>query len=307
MSGYQTILQLSALAGFWGAYASHAVFPSSSALQWQIPVAIQLVPGILLLIGTVFIPETPRFLAEKERFVEAETSLAWLRGVRGEEWRVGGEMRDIEDAARISRVLRERKESFISEVMKKGIRGRLVVGVGLMIAQNMVGLNALNYCKCCSWFFGILKTDFSDTDAPVIFMSAGFTSVSSSLFLTGVFGVVKLLSAIAFMFVFVKMKGNRFWLLLGSALCGASMLILGRPFSLVLHFNPVTNICEIAYFVHNLPPKDQLEDAKLTLGGVISVLTVYIFAFSFSVSLGPISWNVCSEVSYPSRLISRLN
>lgn len=108
-------------------------------------------------------------------------------------------------------------------------------------------------------------------------MSAGFTTVSSSLFLTGVFGVVKLLSAIAFMFGFVKIKGNRFWLLLGSALCGVSMFIL-------------------AYFVRALPPQDQLADAKLTIGGVISVLTVYIFAFSFSVSLGPISWNVCSEI-----------
>jgi hypothetical protein len=58
-------------------------------------------------------------------------------------------------------------------------------------------------------------------------MSAGFTSVSSSLFLTGVFGVVKLLSAIAFMFVFVKIRGNRFWLLLGSSLCGICMLVLG--------------------------------------------------------------------------------
>jgi hypothetical protein len=143
MSGYQTILQLSALAGFWGAYASHAIFPSSSALQWQIPVAIQLVPGILLLIGTVFIPETPRFLAEKERFVEAETSLAWLRGVMGEEWRVGGEMQDIEDAARISRVLRERKESFISEVMKKGVRGRLVCGDGVDDCSEYGGLECV--------------------------------------------------------------------------------------------------------------------------------------------------------------------
>jgi hypothetical protein len=92
-------------------------------------------------------------------------------------------------------------------------------------------------------------------------MSAGFTSVSSSLFLTGVFGVVKLLSAIAFMFVFC-------------------MLVL-------------------AYFVHKIPPANQLGEAKLTFGGIVSVLTVYIFAFSFSVSLGPISWNVCSEVRHP--------
>ncbi|CZR54855.1 related to monosaccharide transporter [Phialocephala subalpina] len=260
MSGYQTILQLSALAGFWGAYASNSLFLDTSPLQYRLPIAIQLVPGLLLLFFTLFIPETPRFLAEKGRFDEAETALAWLRGVGpDEDGKVAEELDEVMEAARVSEVLKGRKESFLKEVLKKGVRERLVVGVGLMIAQNMVGLNALNYY------------------APVIFMSAGFTTVSSSLFLTGVFGVVKLLSAIAFMFGFVRIKGNRFWLLLGSALCGVSMFIL-------------------AYFVHALPPQDQLADAKLTIGGVISVLTVYIFAFSFSVSLGPISWNVCSEI-----------
>jgi len=59
-------------------------------------------------------------------------------------------------------------------------------------------------------------------------MSAGFTSVSSSLFLTGIFGVIKLVSAAAFMFYFVKIKGNRFWLKLGSLVCGISMLVLGE-------------------------------------------------------------------------------
>jgi hypothetical protein len=52
----------------------------------------------------------------------------------------------------------------------------------------------------------------------------------------------------------------------------------------------------IAYFVRLLPPPTELQEAKLTIGGIISVLMVYIFAFFFGVSLGPISWNVCSEV-----------
>lgn len=77
-----------------------------------------------------------------------------------------------------------------------------------MIAQNMVGLNALNYY------------------APTIFMSAGFTSVSSSLFLTGFFGIVKVLSATSFMFVFVRLRGNRISLQFGSAVRGISMLVL---------------------------------------------------------------------------------
>lgn len=70
-------------------------------------------------------------------------------------------------------------------------------------------------------------------------MSAGFTSVSSSLFLTGLFGIVKVVSATTFMFVFVRMRGNRFWLKLGSATCGVSMLILGE--SRVVVCKPTTN------------------------------------------------------------------
>jgi len=71
-------------------------------------------------------------------------------------------------------------------------------------------------------------------------MSAGFTTVSSSLFLTGLFGVVKLVSATAFMFVFVRMRGNRFWLKLGSAVCGASMLVLGE-FCRYINFTAISN------------------------------------------------------------------
>lgn len=65
-------------------------------------------------------------------------------------------------------------------------------------------------------------------DSPIIFRSAGFTSVSSALFLTGVFGVVKLVSALAFMFYCINKKGNRFWLTWGSSVCGVSMLVLGK-------------------------------------------------------------------------------
>jgi hypothetical protein len=147
MSSYQTILQLSALAGFWGAFLSHSSFPSSSSLQWQLPTAIQLIPGILLLLGTCFIPETPSFLAGKWREEEAERCLVRLRGVKGEEWMVEGEMQEIRDAARVSALVRDKNVPFSKELLKPGIRKRLVVGVGLMIAQNMVGLNALNYCK----------------------------------------------------------------------------------------------------------------------------------------------------------------
>jgi hypothetical protein len=117
-------------------------------------------------------------------------------------------------------------------------------------------------------------------------MSSGFTSVSSSLFLTGIFGVVKLLSALSFMFIFVRLRGNRFWLKLGSAICGISMFIL-------------------AFSIRHMPtrPKDGTDDVNpapieghITPEGLLSVCLVYIFAFAFVISLGPLSWNICSEI-----------
>lgn len=264
MSGYQTFLQTSALIGFWGAFASNAAFPATSPLQWQIPVAVQLLPGVFLLTCTLFVPESPCSLIEHGKVEAAEKSLAWLRGLPVGDRDVTNELCELEETATTNGASNLNDRSFFSEAMKPDIRRRLIVGIGLMIAQNMVGLNALNYY------------------APVIFMSAGFTSVSFSLFLTGVFGLVKLVSAVAFMFVFIRMQGNRFWLKLGSAVCGVAMLVL-------------------AYYVRTMPPPDRTHGAKSTVGGIVSVLMVYIFAFFFGVSLGPISWNVCSEI-FPSHI-----
>jgi hypothetical protein len=148
MSGYQTVLQIAALIGFWGAFTTNSLFPDSSPLQWQIPVAIQLVPGALLLLGTLFIPETPRYLAEKGKYGAAEESLAWLRDLQHGDAELATELNEIREAAELgnSRALMGKHTSFWREASKKGVRNRLGVGIGLMIAQNMVGLNALNYC-----------------------------------------------------------------------------------------------------------------------------------------------------------------
>lgn len=271
MSGYQTMLQLCALAGFWCAFAANAIFADDSDLQWRIPVMIQLIPGVLLLVGTFITPETPRFLAEKGRWHKATESLSWLRGLPEDNEVLVQELFEIREAAEISQAVQARQQtsSFFREAIKRPIRRRLGVGIGLMIAQNMAGLNALNYY------------------APVIFMSAGFTSVSSSLFLTGLFGIIKVISAASFMFIFVHIKGNRFWLKLGSAVCGISMFVL-------------------AYLVHQLMSSTPGEapNTSLTPQGIISVLLVYLFAFAFGVSLGPISWNVCAEI-FPLHLNTR--
>lgn len=147
MSGYQTVLQLSALVGFWGAFAVNAIFADSSDIQWQLPVTVQLIPGGFLLIGALFIPETPQFLASKKDWKGLTESLAWLRQLPQDDVEFMEELDEVKMAAELTAAEQSKRQvSFFKEAMKKPIRKRLGVGIGLMVAQNMMGLNALNYC-----------------------------------------------------------------------------------------------------------------------------------------------------------------
>jgi len=147
LSGYQTAIQLAALVGFWSAFAAHSNLPDTSSLQWEIPVTIQLLPGVLVLLGAAVIPESPRFLAQQGHFTAATDAVAWLRLLSTDDKDVQQEVEELEEAFEGINAIQNSQSSFFYQLRKKSVQKRLVVGVGLMIAQNLVGLNALNYCK----------------------------------------------------------------------------------------------------------------------------------------------------------------
>lgn len=272
MSGYQVGVQVSALIGFWASYVSHQALSDGSTQQYLIPTALQLVPGLLLILGTGRIPEAPRFLAEQSNERALVASVSWLRDLPADATAVTSEVQSLTHTANTSqRLLSLRRKSILSEAISTpSLRRRLIVGIGLMIAQNAAGLNAINYF------------------APSIFHSAGFTSVQSMLFLTGLFGVTKLIAAMAFMFHFVRVRGNRFWLNLGSTVCAMSMFLL-------------------AFCIWRMPassPGSENGSGDISMEGIVSVLCVYVFSFFFGVSLGPISWNVCGEI-FPARISAK--
>ena len=261
MSSYQVVIQGTALIGFWGAYAANAAVDDSSDLQWQAPVAVQLLPGILLLLGTFFIRESPAYLAATRTIVDVEAALSWFRGLPVNHPEIQREAKALVNTVTADALRQDiRKTPFIREAFSKPIRKRLVVGVGLFVTQNLSGMNALNYY------------------VPVVFMTAGFKSVSASLFLTGCFGAMKLIAAALFMFYCVRVFGNRFWLIWGTAVCAISMAVLGY--------------CVITM--------DELSDADpLSARAILAVISVYVYAIAFGVSMGPIAWNVCAEI-FPS-------
>lgn len=268
MSSYQVVIQASAVVGFWGAYAANAAIPNTSDLQWQIPVAVQFIPGAILLLGTLLIKETPHYLAAFHGLAEVEKSLSWFRDLPATDPVLKHEARALFTIVRAgARRQAIRKPSFLHEICSKRIRKRLVVGVGLFIAQNLSGMNALNYY------------------VPVIFQTAGFRSVSVSLFLTRIFGAVKLATAALFMLVCVRVWGNRFWLISGTAVAGSCMFVLGS--------------C-----IQNMPnpgADDPSSTSQLSARAILVILSVYLYCVALGVSSGPIAWNICAEI-FPAHL-----
>ena len=74
-------------------------------------------------------------------------ALSWLRVLPREHPDILEEIEELREDAQALKMLDTPERSFFREPLDKSVRKRLLVGVGLMIAQNMVGLNALNYCE----------------------------------------------------------------------------------------------------------------------------------------------------------------
>lgn len=53
---------------------------SDDDAQWRVPFALQMLPGVLLLVGIIFQNESPRWLVEKSRHEDAAHALAHVRG-----------------------------------------------------------------------------------------------------------------------------------------------------------------------------------------------------------------------------------
>lgn len=83
-----SMYQLMITIGILGAYLSDTAFSYSGAWRWMLGVII--IPAVLLLIGVIFLPDSPRWFAAKRRFVDAERVLLRLRDTSAEDFELAG-------------------------------------------------------------------------------------------------------------------------------------------------------------------------------------------------------------------------
>ncbi len=146
---------------------------ASTGMGWRPMFAASLIPGATLAIGMLFLSETPRWLASKDRWGEASASLEHV--VHGEEKQ--GELYEIR------KTLEEERHSSVRGLFWPSLRLALLVGVGLAVFQQFAGINTVIYY------------------APVIFGYAGFNSASAAILATSIAGADNVLSTILSLFL----------------------------------------------------------------------------------------------------------
>lgn len=105
---------------------------------WRYMLAICAIPAIVLFIGMLFQPESPRWLISKGRIADA---LAVLRTVRDEE-RARAEIAEVEQLAEEEGLSRS---TGFAAMRAPWVLRLVVVGTGLAVAQQLTGVNSIMY------------------------------------------------------------------------------------------------------------------------------------------------------------------
>ncbi len=219
--GWQvSLFQLAITVGILAAYLVDYAFAESEAWRWMLGIAV--VPGAMLGIGMLTLPETPRWLAKKGR---TEVALAVLRKIRGVP-NVEAEYREIEAALSAGEGRGRWKDIF-----QPAVRPALMIGIGLAIFQQVTGINTVIYY------------------APTIIQSAGIPSASGAILATAGIGLVNVIMTIVAMWL-IDRVGRRPLLLVGIAGMIVSLGVLGIAFRVSSHNGALAHIAVITLMAY---------------------------------------------------------
>ena len=195
--------QLAVTLGILVSYLVGYGFASTGSWRWML--GLGGVPGVILLIGMLLLPETPRWLAGHGHADRAKQA---LRRLRGPDMDLSAELAALR--ADLKPEVQVKPESRLGH---KAALLPLIVGIGLAIFQQVTGINTVIYF------------------APIIFQSAGLSSASAAILATAGIGVVNVVMTMVAIWL-VDRVGRRLLLLTGLVGMAVSLCFLGLGFLL---------------------------------------------------------------------------
>lgn len=143
---YQLFITMGIMLAFWINYGSllHIHGPA----VYLVPLAMQGLPAVLLFCGMLMCNESPRWLAQQDRWEEARATLCQVRNLPTGHPYLEAEFQGIATQLEQERALVG--GSGFWDLMREmwlvpGNRKRAIISIILMICQQMTGTNAINY------------------------------------------------------------------------------------------------------------------------------------------------------------------
>ncbi|KAK1221289.1 hypothetical protein PQX77_015899 [Marasmius sp. AFHP31] len=272
----QLAITLGIMISFWIDYGTNFIGGTGETQHeaaWRIPLALQLVPAVILGVGILFMPFSPRWLVNQGREDEALAVLARARQLPADNELVQIEFLEIKAqhlfeketsevrfpqyqdgsfSSNFSLGLRE----YLSLVTNKGLFWRVAVGSLTMFFQQWTGINAILYY------------------APSIFKNLGQSDNTTSLLATGVVGITMFLATIPAV-IWVDQLGRK------------PVLISGAFLMAACHF-----------IVAGISGSFQDTWDSYASAGWVACAFVWVFAIGFGYSWGPCAWIIVAEI-YP--------
>lgn len=239
---------------------------------FRIPWGIQMVWGIGLAIFILGFPQSPRWLADKDRWDEALQTLADLHAkgdTNNEE--VQFEYKEIEAAVKFDR---EQGVNSYAECFKQGYAGRTFLGMAIQMWSQLTGMNVMMYY------------------VTFVFQGAGLTGTSANLIASLVQYVLNVVATIPAI-LFLDRWGRRPTLIYGAAAMAIFLFITGAIMGGRGHAVTTEN----AAVNWTLDPDDRSSSIAL-------IVMIYLFVCSFATSWGPCSWTYPAEI-FPLRIRSK--
>ncbi|GER70306.1 putative metabolite transport protein YwtG [Weizmannia acidilactici] len=231
--------QLMIMVGILLAYIINYAFAASRGWRWMLGFAF--IPGLLLLIGMFFLPESPRWLLKQGMEKEARSILNFMRKNQG----VEEEIKEIKLANEL-----EKNQGGFKEVKQAWVRPSLIAGIGLAVFQQIIGCNTVLYY------------------APTTFTKIGLGDSAAILGTVGIGIVNVIITAVAVLII--DKVGRKPLLLIGNAGMSIALFILGIV-SALLGSSPAaswtTVVCLAVYIAF----------FSLTWGPVVWVMLSEIF------------------------------
>ncbi|KAE8147111.1 general substrate transporter [Aspergillus avenaceus] len=236
--------------------------------SWRVPWGLQMIPAVFLFLGMLILPESPRWLARKDRWEDCQHVLAKVhcKGDMNHPF-IAVEMQDIRDMCEFERQF---KNVTYFDLFKPEMVNRTFIGLFMQIWSQLTGMNVMMYY------------------ITYVFSMAGYSG-DSNLLASSIQYIINVIMTLPAL-IWLDKWGRRPTLLVGAVLMAAFMYANGA----IMAVNG--EVVEGGI--------DGVKQQSMRLHGSAAkglIACTYLFVASYAPTWGPVSWTYPPEL-FPLRL-----